>query len=83
MTPSLTLNQPDLKDSLTHPLTIYGKFKGHVTTYTINGPDIKTENTFESPVGVQTRETALTANGNTLKYIFEPHSVNALVCDIG
>jgi alpha-L-arabinofuranosidase len=61
---------------------VTGKFKGHVIVYTVNGPDIKTENTFESPVGVQTRETALAANGSTLKCIFEPHSVNALVCDI-
>jgi alpha-L-arabinofuranosidase len=59
-----------------------GKFKGRVTAYTVNGPDIKTENTFASPNGVQTKETTLTAGGNSLKYVFEPHSVTALVCDI-
>jgi alpha-N-arabinofuranosidase len=59
-----------------------GDFEGQVTVYTVNGPDIKAENTFTSPRKVITKETALTANGHTLRYTFEPHSVTALICDI-
>jgi alpha-L-arabinofuranosidase len=57
-----------------------GEFSGHVTAYTINGPDIKAENTFTSPNAVQTKETALKAHGHSLNFTFEPHSVTALVC---
>ncbi len=59
-----------------------GSFKGRIIAYTINGPDIKAENTFASPRKVKTRETALTSRGHTLNYSFEPHSVTALLCDI-
>ena len=59
-----------------------GSFKGRITAYTINGPDIKAENTFISPHKVKTMETTLTAHGHTLNYSFEPHSVTALLCDI-
>jgi alpha-N-arabinofuranosidase len=57
-------------------------FKGKVIAYTVNGVDIKAENTFTSPHQVTTRETTLTAGGHSLRYIFEPHSVTALACDI-
>jgi alpha-L-arabinofuranosidase len=59
-----------------------GELKGGVTACTINGPDIKAENTFTSPDKVNTRETSLTAHGHTLNYSFEPHSVTALLCDV-
>jgi alpha-N-arabinofuranosidase len=59
-----------------------GDFDGGVTVYTVNGPDIKAENTFDSPDKVTVRETALNTRGHTLSYAFEPHSVTALVCNI-
>jgi alpha-N-arabinofuranosidase len=59
-----------------------GEFKGKVTVRTVNGPDAKSENTFAAPHNVNTRETTVTARGHTLSYVFEPHSVTALVCEI-
>jgi alpha-L-arabinofuranosidase len=59
-----------------------GVFKGRITASTINGPDIKAENTFTSPHEVKAKETAITGHGQTLNYSFEPHSVTALLCDI-
>ena len=59
-----------------------GEFKGQGMSYTVNGPDIKAENTFASPLNVQTRETVVIASGQTLRYVFEPHSLTALVFDI-
>jgi alpha-L-arabinofuranosidase len=61
---------------------INADFQGRVTVYTINGPNLKSENTFESPTSVHTRETELTACGDVLNITFESHSVTALVCDI-
>jgi alpha-N-arabinofuranosidase len=57
-------------------------FKGNINIYTINGPDIKAENTFETPNNVQIKETRITARDHTLDFKFEPHSVTALVYDI-
>jgi len=59
-----------------------GKFNGHTTVYTINGKNIKSENTFKSPDQVKTVKTAFRADGHTLAYTFEPHSVTVLVCKI-
>lgn len=59
-----------------------GQFAGPVTIGVVNGPDIKAENTFDSPDNVSTRESSLTASGNTLTVAFEPHSVTALVCNL-
>ena len=59
-----------------------GEFKGTVTAYTVNGQDIKAENTFTTPEKVVTRQTALEAQGHDLTYTFEPHSVTALVCEL-
>ena len=57
-------------------------FAGGVKVYTVNGPDIKAENTFATPGNVCTREASVTARGHTLRYVFQPHSVTALVCEI-
>jgi len=59
-----------------------GEFKDHIKVYIVNGPGIKAENTFASPNKIKTKSTSVTANGHTLDYAFEPHSVTALVCDI-
>jgi alpha-N-arabinofuranosidase len=59
-----------------------GEFGGDVKTYIVNGPDIKAENTFETPANVQTKEHRITARSHTLNFTSEPHSITALVCDI-
>jgi alpha-N-arabinofuranosidase len=57
-----------------------GCLSGAVKAYVINGPDIKSENTFATPDQVGVVETALTAdNQSTFTYTFEPHSVTGLV----
>jgi alpha-N-arabinofuranosidase len=58
------------------------EFKGHVNIYTINGPDIKAENTFNSPTTIHTKENQVAVRDQVLKYAFEPHSVTAIVCEI-
>lgn len=59
-----------------------GDFGSTVATYTVNGQDIKTENTFKSPGAVFTKENQVTLKGRVFKYVFEPHSITALVCNI-
>ena len=59
-----------------------GEFSGNVKISVVNGPDIKAENTDEKPNEVVTRETSAEASGNSFAYVFEPHSVTALVCTI-
>ncbi len=59
-----------------------GRFTGTVRAFTINGSDIKAENTFDAPNEVTTKGNSLTAKGQSLAYTFEPHSVTALVCAI-
>jgi alpha-N-arabinofuranosidase len=59
-----------------------GQFTGNVKMSIVNGPDIKSENTYENPNQVVTRETTLKASGKTLTLTFEPHSVTALVCAV-
>jgi alpha-N-arabinofuranosidase len=59
-----------------------GCFNGKAKVFTVNGPDIKTENTFKTPNQVITRESTAAAKGNMLDVVFEPHSITALVADI-
>ena len=59
-----------------------GLFDGHIRVCTINGPDIKSENTFQTPDKVRTRESSLIAKGPTMTCTFEPHSITALICQI-
>ncbi|MFC1921288.1 alpha-N-arabinofuranosidase [Chloroflexota bacterium] len=61
---------------------IDAEFKGNISVYTVNGPDIKAKNTFETPSSVQVKDNSITARNHTLNFTFEPHSVTALVCDI-
>jgi alpha-L-arabinofuranosidase len=61
---------------------IDAEFKGEVSVYTINGLDIKAENTFETPDNIQVKENRITARNHTLNFSFEPHSITALVSDI-
>ncbi len=59
-----------------------GQFAGAVRTYTVNGAGIKTENSFEQPGQVITREDQAVPQGGSLRFTFEPHSVTALVCPV-
>lgn len=59
-----------------------GRFGGQVHVSIVNGPDIRAENTFQSPNKVGTSQAALTADKEAFTYTFEPHSVTVLVCDL-
>jgi alpha-N-arabinofuranosidase len=59
-----------------------GSFSNTAATYTVNGPDIKAENTFKSAGAVFTKENQVAIKGCVLKYVFEPHSITAMVCAI-
>jgi alpha-N-arabinofuranosidase len=61
---------------------VSGGFKGEVTACVVSGPNIKAENTFNSPTTIHTKENKVTIRDKVLKYIFDPHSVSALVCEI-
>ncbi len=61
---------------------VAGSYQDTATAYVVNGPDIKAENTFDSPDMVHIEDRKLTARGKVLTYTFEPHSVTALVCNI-
>ena len=55
------------------------RLSGTGQAHVINGADVKATNTFDAPDGVTTREDAVTAQGSSATYTFEPHSVTALV----
>lgn len=55
-----------------------GQFVGPVWGFVINGPDIKAYNSIEQPNVVARRPISLSAKGDSLVYVFEPHSVTAL-----
>ena len=59
-----------------------GRFSGNARVITVNGPDIKAENTFTEPDNVQSKEHTLSVDGQSIVYEFEPHSVTALLCGI-
>jgi alpha-N-arabinofuranosidase len=60
-----------------------GCFAGPVQAYVVNGPNIKSENTFATPNQVGTSEARYTADKQTaFNYTFEPHSVTALVFEL-
>ncbi len=59
-----------------------GGFVGDVRVVTINGKDIKGQNSFETPDNVGARESTLAAAGSSFVYTFEAHSVTALICSL-
>jgi alpha-N-arabinofuranosidase len=73
-------NETEALETEIHLIT--GSFTGNVRVLTVNGPDIKSENSFNTPDEVTTRETTISAEGKLFPYTFEPHSVTALVADI-
>ncbi len=59
-----------------------GSFSGPAQAQIVNGPDIKAENTFDTPDLVKTHQMSVPAGGKTLTYEFEPHSVTSLICPL-
>ena len=59
-----------------------GQFTGKVGISIFNGPDIKAENTEEKPNQVGVSDSILNVSGKSFTYIFEPHSVTALICNV-
>jgi alpha-L-arabinofuranosidase len=58
----------------------HGCFAELVQSYVVNGPDIKSENTFDTPHEVGVSEVkGDTEKKSTFTYSFEPHSVTALI----
>lgn len=54
------------------------QFNGEFEVYEVNGPDIKTENNFDSATVKTTRQKSLTASGTSLKCSFPAHSFTML-----
>jgi alpha-N-arabinofuranosidase len=54
-------------------------FAGDVRAYVVNGADIYAKNTFDTPNQVGTTQAAYTAKSDQFTFVFEPHSVTALV----
>lgn len=59
---------------------------GHVSdcvdVHIVNGRSIKSENSFDSPEEVCSRNEQHVIKGQPFVYAFEPHSVTAIICDI-
>jgi len=56
-----------------------GSLAGEVAVYTVNGSDIKVENTFDAPDRVGVSHATIAGGGSTLELSFPPHSVTVLV----
>ena len=76
------VNRSDTEPQETEIQLIRGRFNGNVRVLTVNGPDIKSENSFDTPDEVTTKENMISAEGQSLTYTLEPHSVTALVAEI-
>ena len=51
-----------------------GRFSGNFSIYEVNGPDIKTENTFGNEPVKTMEKTSMKVNGSSFHYEFPPHS---------
>ncbi len=76
------VNRSERDGSETQIKLVEGEFNGPVQVHTVNGPDIKTQNSFEQPGLVHTWESQIAAETKTLNITFEPHSVTVLVCPL-
>src|SRR6266542_5393549 len=65
-------------EALPTSIALGGTAAGSVRCYTVNGPDVSSQNSFEAPDCVGVREAIVEAQGNALDYTFEPHSVTLL-----
>lgn len=59
-----------------------GRLAGPVEIHVVNGPDIKSINTFDAPDEIASRRDRATAQGRSFFHVFEPHSLTALVFDL-
>ena len=57
-------------------------FTGNAMSYIVNGPDIKAENTQDTPDQVHTKESSISAQGSSFTFTLEPHSFTALVLNL-
>lgn len=55
-----------------------GRFSGTAQSHVVNGANIKAENRFGEPGEVTTSSLPFEADGTTLRWTFEPHSLTAL-----
>jgi alpha-L-arabinofuranosidase len=76
------VNRTETTESETTINLLTGRFAGGVQSYIVNGPNVKAENTFDSPSQVCTKEQTLTASGSSFTVTLEPHSFTALVFDV-
>ena len=60
-----------------------GRFKGRARVSVVNGPDIKSINTVETPDAVDVREQTVGADGSSFVMELEPHSFTVFECDLG
>lgn len=59
-----------------------GKFGEQIQIETVNGPGIKTQNTFENPYQVVIETSQAKSRGSQLNISFAPHSVTFLICQV-
>jgi len=59
-----------------------GHLGGQATLYIVNGPDIKSTNTFDAPEIVGTRKQQLAADGAMLRLTLEPHAITAVTFQV-
>ncbi len=59
-----------------------GGFSGPVQVFEVNGPDIKSENSFDHPTTVGVSRTDLKVERKGYVHTFAPHSVTVLVSDL-
>ncbi len=77
------VNRSQSQDMATQIQLTSGVFNGQATAYTVNGQNVKSENTFSNPGIVASKKSTVKANGSIMTYTFQPHSVTALVFTIG
>ena len=76
------VNRSQDADAETTLVLDVGRFTGSAQINVINGPDIKTANTFDAPDQVGVTETTVATQGRSLVHTFPAHSVTAIVCEI-
>jgi alpha-L-arabinofuranosidase len=59
-----------------------GRFEGEAQISVVNGPEIYSVNTFESPDTVGVSSKKVPVDGETWQHVFEPHSVTVLSCPV-
>jgi alpha-N-arabinofuranosidase len=76
------INRSEDKAVETQIVLSNGQFAENIRSHVINGSGIKAENTFEHADQVNVNKAESPASSNSATFVFEPHSVTALVCPI-